>query len=157
MTPEDAARLGELLLGQRVIALGVVVEGAPVVGLLPYAVSDDRSALLVQASSLARHSRGLVAGAPWSGLVHEPDRAEMDPLRVPRLQLEGVVEPLTGQHPEFTASARAFLKRFPQAEATLQLGDFGLYRLVLHGGRMVLGFGRALNLSREHFRDSTSP
>ena len=96
MTPEDAARLAQLLKGQRLIALGVVVEGAPVVGLLQYAVSDDRG-------------------------------------------------------------ARAFLRRFPQAEATLQLGDFGLYRLELHGGRMVLGFGRALNLSREHFRDSTIP
>lgn len=151
MTPEDAARLGELLLGQRLLALGVVVDGAPIVGLLPYAVSEDRSALYVQASGLARHSRGLVAGATWSGLVHEPDGADTDPLRVPRLQLEGVVEPLTGQHPEFQPAARVFLRRFPQAAATLQLGDFGLYRLELNGGRMVLGFGQAINLSRGHF------
>lgn len=156
MTPEDTARLGELLLGQRLIALGVVVEGVPAVGLLPYAVADDRRGLYVQASSLARHTRGLVAGAPWSGLVHEPDTPETDPLRVPRLQLDGVVEPLTGQHPEFQAAARGFVRRFPQAAATLQLGDFGLYRLELHGGRMVLGFGRALNLSREHFLEIAS-
>jgi hypothetical protein len=51
---------------------------------------------------------------------------------------------------------RVFLKRFPQAAATLQLADFGLYRLELLGGRMVLGFGRALNLSREHFLDVAS-
>ena len=53
MTPEQAARLSELLLAQRLIALGVVADGAPIVGLLPYAVSDDRRALYVQASSLA--------------------------------------------------------------------------------------------------------
>jgi putative heme iron utilization protein len=35
---------------------------------------------------------------------------------------------------------------------TLQLPDFTLYRLEIRGGRMVLGFGRALNLSGEHFR-----
>lgn len=151
MTPEDAARLRELLLGQRVLALGVVAEGAPIVGLLPYAAADDRRALYVQASRLARHTRGLVAGAPWSGLVHEPDSGDLDPLRIPRLQLEGVVEPLDGKHPEFQAAARTFIGRFPQAAATLQLGDFGLYRLELHGGRMVLGFGQAINLSREHF------
>lgn len=156
MTPEDTARLGELLLGQRLLALGVVVEGAPVVGLLPYAVSEDRRALLVQASSLARHTRGLVAGASWSGLIHEPDGPETDPLRVARLQLEGLVEPLNGQHPDFQAAARAFIRKFPQAAQTLQLGDFGLFRLELHGGRMVLGFGRALNLSREHFQDIAS-
>ncbi len=151
MTPEQAARLSELLLAQRLIALGVVADGAPIVGLLPYAVSDDRRALYVQASSLARHTRGLGPGAAWGGLIHQPDDGDIDPLRVPRLQLEGVVEPLSGQHPEFQAAARTFLRRFPQAAATLQLGDFGLYRLELHGGRMVLGFGQAINLSREHF------
>ncbi len=153
MTPEDSARLGELLLGQRLIALGVVAEGEPIVGLLPFAVGDDRTALLVQSSGLARHSRGLVAGAPWSGLIHEPDSAETDPLQVPRLQLEGVVDPLRGDRPEFKDAARAFLGRFPQAAMTLQLPDFTLYRLEIRGGRMVLGFGRALNLSQEHFRN----
>lgn len=153
MTPEDSARLGGLLLGQRLVSLGVVVEGQPVVGLLPYAVSDDRSALIVQASALARHSKGLVAGAAWSGVIHEPDAAEMDPLQVPRLQLEGVVDPLAAARPEREPAARAFLRRFPHAATTLQLPDFTLHRLEIRGGRMVLGFGRALNVSASHFRD----
>ncbi len=153
MTPEDSARLGSLLLGQRLVALGVVAEGEPIVGLLPYAVSPDRGALIVQSSSLARHSKGLGPGAPWSGMIHEPDSAETDPLQVPRLQLEGVVDALSGARPEFQPSARAFLARFPQAAMTLQLPDFTLYRLDIRSGRMVLGFGRALNLSGDHFRD----
>ena len=156
MTPEQRSRLAQLLLGERLVAVGVVVDGAPVVGLLPYAVADDRRALYVQASSLARHSRGLVAGAPWSGIVHQRDSAEGDALRVPRLLLEGAVEPLAGSHPEFAPAARAFLKRFPQAAETLRLGDFGLYRLELRGGRMVLDFGEAINLSREHFEGITT-
>jgi hypothetical protein len=41
MTSEDSTRLGGLLLGQRLVALGVVAEGEPIVGLLPYAVSAD--------------------------------------------------------------------------------------------------------------------
>jgi hypothetical protein len=153
MTPEDSARLGGLLLGQRLVALGVVAEGEPIVGLLPYAVSDERTALIVQSSGLARHARGLAAGAPWSGMIHEPDSAGVDPLQVPRLQLEGVVDPLRGDRPDFQPAARAFLGRFPQAATTLQLPDFRLYRLEIHGGRMVLGFGRALKLSRDHFRE----
>jgi heme iron utilization protein len=151
MTPEETSRLAELLLGQRLIALGVVVEGAPVVGLLPYAVAADRRALYVQASALARHSRGLQPGARWSGIVHEPDSGDAAPLRIPRLQLEGTVEPLPGQHADFAAAARTFLQRFPEAAAPLQLADFSFYRLELHGGRMVLGFGQAINLSRTHF------
>ena len=129
MTPEDSTRLGGLLLGQRLVALGVVAEGEPIVGLLPYAVSADRTALIVQSSSLARHSKGLVAGAPWSGMIHEPDSAETDPLQVARLSIEGVVDPLRGDRPEFQPAARAFLARFPQAAMTLQLPDFTLYRL----------------------------
>lgn len=152
MTPEDAVRLGGLLLGQRLIALGVVAEGEPIVGLLPYAVADDRTSLLVQSSSLARHSRGLVAGARWSGVIHEPDSAQADPLQVPRLQLEGVVDPLSGDRPEFGPAAKAFVGRFPAAAMTLQLPDFTLSRLEVRGGRMVLGFGRALNLAVEHLR-----
>ena len=156
MTPEDSARLGGLLLGQRLVAVGVLGEGEPIVGLLPYAVSADRAALIVQSSSLARHAKGLLAGARWSGLIHEPDSAETDPLQVARLQLEGVVDPLRGDRPEFQPAARAFLSRFPQAAMTLQLADFTLYRLAIHSGRMVLGFGRALNLSGDHFRDLAS-
>jgi uncharacterized protein YhbP (UPF0306 family) len=153
MTPEDSARLGGLLLGQRLVALGVVAEGEPIVGLLPYAVAEDRSALIVQSSGLARHSKGLVAGGPWCGMIHEPDTPGTDPLQVPRLQLEGIVDPLRGDRPEFQPAARAFLGRFPQAAMTLQLPDFTLYRLEIRGGRMVLGFGRALNISSDHFRD----
>ncbi len=153
MTPEDSARLGGLLLGQRLVSLGVVVDGQPVVGLLPYAVSDDRSALIVQASALARHSKGLVAGAGWSGVVHEPDAAGTDPLQVPRLLLEGVVDPLAADRQEREPALRAFLHRFPNSATTLQLPDFTLYRLEIRSGRMVLGFGRALNLSASHFRD----
>jgi hypothetical protein len=153
VTPEDSARLGGLLLGQRVVSLGVVVDGQPVVGLLPYAVSDDRSALIVQASALARHSKGLVAAAAWSGVIHEPDAAGTDPLQIPRLQLEGVVNPLPPDRPEREPAARVFLHRFPDAATTLALPDFALYRLQIQGGRMVLGFGRALNLSASHFRD----
>lgn len=141
------------MLGQRLIALGVIAEGVPIVGLLPYAIAEDRSSLYVQSSSLARHSRGLLAGATWSGLIHEPDTAERDPLQVPRLQLEGTVDPLRGDRPEFQPAALAFLKRFPQAAQTLPLPDFTLYRLEIQGGRMVIGFGRALNLSAAHFLD----
>jgi heme iron utilization protein len=155
VTPEDSARLGRLLLRHRLVAIAVVADGQPIVGLLPYAVSDDRSALVVQASALARHSRGLLAGAPWSGVIHEPDSP--DPLQVPRLQVEGVVDPLVEEGPEYEPCARAFLQRFPAAATTLQLPDFTLYRLEIRGGRMGLGFARALNLSASHFRDLSKP
>lgn len=153
MTPEDLSRLRDLLTGQRLLALGLVVDGEPVVGLLPYALDRGGTALFVQASRLARHSRGLVAGAAWSGVIHVPDSAETDPLQVPRLVLEGVVDPLAADRPEAEPAAKAFLARFPSAAMTLSLGDFGLFRLEIRGGRLILGFGRALNLSLHHFEE----
>lgn len=153
MTPEDRSKLEQLLVGQRLIALGLVVEGEPVVGLLPYAVAEDRCALYVQASRLARHSQGLKEGARWSGAIHEPDSPETDPLQVARLALEGSVTHLAPGSPELAAAAARFVSRFPAAAMTLSLPDFTLHRLTLGGGRMILGFGRAINLSRSHFED----
>ena len=40
MTAEQAAELRALIARQRVLALGVVVEESPYVGLLPYALGD---------------------------------------------------------------------------------------------------------------------
>jgi len=151
MTPEDASRLRDLLTGQRLLALALVVDGEPVAGLLPFALDRGFTALYVQASRLARHSRGLVVGAPWSGVIHVPDSPEGDPLQVPRLVLEGVADPLSADRPESELAAKAFLARFPSAAQTLPLEDFRLYRLEIRGGRLILGFGRALNLSLHHF------
>ncbi len=60
---------------------------------------------------------------------------------------------LAGAQPEFQPAARAFLARFPGAAMTLALPDFTLYRLNVEGGRLVLGFGHALNLSASLLHD----
>jgi len=157
VTPEDRSRLVDLLTRQRLLALAVVVDGEPVVGLMPFAYDRGRGALYVQASRLARHTKGLRPGAAWGGVVHEPDSAEADPLQVPRLLLDGHVEPLARDQGDFSVAARMFLLRFPAAAMTLALPDFSLFRLLLEGGRLVLGFGAALNISRSHFEDIAKP
>jgi hypothetical protein len=151
MDAEDRELLRSLLMDERLLALGLVVEGEPVVGLLPFAAAADFSAVYVQASRLARHSRGLTPGARFSGVIHRPDAPDAEPLQTPRLILEGVVDPLEGERPELEKATRAYLRRFPSASMTLALPDFSVYRLELRGGRLVAGFGRALNLSSSHF------
>ena len=151
MTPEARGRLEGLLTGQRLLALAVVVDGEPVAGLVPFVVAADFSGLFIQASRLARHTRGLDSGGRWSGVVHEPDSQAQDPLQVARLV--GDVTQLDGESPDFKDAARAFLRRFPAAATTLQLADFALYRLGLESGRLILGFGQAYNLSRSHFAE----
>jgi putative heme iron utilization protein len=141
----DAAVLRELLEVPRVAALGVLVEGTPYVGLVPFAVGADRQALFVHASRLARHTRGLLAGAPFSALVHAPEAPASDPLQLPRVTFLGTVAPLAGAA-EADARTR-YLARFPDAEQTFALPDFALYALRIREGRLVAGFARARDVS----------
>lgn len=146
MNAEDAVLLRELL-AQRVLSLGVLVDGAPHVGLLPFALASDRQTLLVHASELARHTRGLGDGAPWSALLHAPDDPAGDPLQVGRATLSGVVERLAAGTPDHADARARFLARFPGSAQTFELSDFGLYALRVREGRLVAGFARARNIS----------
>ena len=146
MNTEDQQLLRDLLDRCRVLSLGVLVDGAPYVGLLPFATTADRHSLLVHASGLARHTRGLGDGAPYSALIHLPD-AEGDPLQIGRVTFSGEVRRLQERTPEHDAARDRFLARFPDSAQTFELGDFGLYALRMREGRLVAGFARARNVS----------
>jgi putative heme iron utilization protein len=147
MTPEQIQDLIRLLETQRILALSVVIESQPYVGLLPYALTPDRTAVLVHASGLARHARGLQQGAPFGVLIHQPDRSDADPLQIERVMLQGSVDMLTKGSAEYEQGRRGYLERFPSSEQTFMLGDFNLYRLRFEGGRHVRGFAQAVNVT----------
>lgn len=147
MKPEQLAELKRLLEGQRVLSLGVLVDDMPYIGLLPYALAADRTAVLVHASGLARHTRGLTQGAPFSILIHRPDHPGQDPLQIERVMLQGTVEMLDKAAPEYQQGRSAYVERFPSSEQTFMLGDFNLYRLRFAGGRYVSGFAQAVNVT----------
>jgi hypothetical protein len=140
-----------LLVDTRVLSLAVEVEGAPEASLLPFSTRHDFGALYVQASALARHSRGLQNGAQVGILVHAPDRADADPMQLPRLSVQATVTVLDRAGDRFAAAAERFITRFPAAETTLSLGDFNLYELTLGRGRYVEGFARAFNVGPDTF------
>jgi len=91
-------------------------------------------------------------GSLFAAVIHRPDRPDADPLQTPRLALRGDVEPLTAG-PGLEVAARAFLARFPTAAQTLALPDFALYRLEIRSGRLVGGFGRAVDLTAADLRE----
>ncbi len=155
MSSEDAALLRDLLERRRLLALGVLVDGEPYVGLLPFAVAAGYSALVVHASRLARHTRGLGEGARFSALVHAPDGPDSDPLQIPRVSFQGEVRPLGEGTPEHEEARRRYLARFPDSAGTFDLGDFGLYALRIREGRLVGGFARARNVSPEDLLEAS--
>ena len=142
-----------LLNNTRVLNLAVLVDGDPEAALLPFVRSDDYAAVYVQASGLARHSRGLTADARVSVLVHAADSADADPMQLPRLSLSATVRVLDKSSAEFAAAAARFTARFPAATVTLELGDFNLYELTFGRGRYVEGFARAFNVGPDTLRE----
>lgn len=143
--------LQSLFTEQRVLSLALTLppDGVAYAGLLPFLMDTDRTAFLVRASRLARHSKGLTAGARVCALIREKDDATKDPLQLKRVMFECTVEPLASDTPEWTAAAGRYLERFPSAELTLGLTDFRIYRLVPESGMYVAGFGRAIALPPE--------
>jgi putative heme iron utilization protein len=142
-----------LLDDTRVLSLAVLVDGDPEAALLPFARRGDYGAVYVQASGLARHARGLDAGALVGVLVHASDTPGADPMQLPRLSMQATVAVLSKSSAEFAAAGARFISRFPGAEMTLALGDFNLYELTFRRGRYVEGFARAFNIGPDTFRD----
>lgn len=155
MEPLEQGLLRTLLTRERVLSLGVLVDGQPVVGVLPFLALPEPGTLLVHVSRLARHSQGLYAGAAFGAAVQAPDRPDQDPLRLPRFTFEGQVEPLPAAG-EADAAREAWVARFESAAMTVELGDFTFWRLRIQSGRLVLGFGRALNIGRSQIEEAWS-
>jgi putative heme iron utilization protein len=147
MSPEDRTFLQHLLTHERILSLAVLVDNTPVIGLLPFVVTSEYNAALIHASGLAKHTAGLRANAPFSVLIHTPDHADADPLQLPRVTLQGEVQPIQKGTPQYQTERDLYLAKFPGSEQTFALGDFNLYRLNFHDGRFVAGFGRAYNLT----------
>jgi len=141
MEDDSLARLRGLLRGTRVATLALLVDDEPVAGLLPFLAAEDLSRIFVHVSTLARHTRGLAPGARFSAVLHQPDRSELDPLRLPRLLAEGRVEALEDEALERVRAA--WVAAFPSAAMTVGLGDFSFRALRIESGRLVSGFAQA--------------
>lgn len=153
MDADVLAAIRNLLTTERVLALAVLVDGEPEVGLLPFAVRGDFGGVYVQASGLARHTRGLKPGARVGLLIHAGDSPDADPMQLARMTVQANVELLGKESERFAAGRERFVERFPPAEMTLGLGDFNLYELTFERGRYVEGFARAFNLGPDTFTE----
>lgn len=157
MNTEARAHLKRLLEGQRVLSLSVVIEGEPQIGLLPFAVLPDHTGVVVHVSSLAGHTKALVAGSPAAVLIHQSEEAVSDPLQVPRVSMRAEVVQLHRNTAVYDAGKSRYLARFPDAAVTFGLGDFRLFELRFLQGRYIEGFARAMDISPEDLRAMGPP
>jgi heme iron utilization protein len=142
--PKTVSMLRRLVTESRILTLAVQPAGELVLGVLPFLAESDLQTLVVHASRLAKHSRGLFAGAPFSAAMHEPDHPDADPLALPRLLFSGAVEAVADAERRRLESA--WIERFPSAVMTLSLGDFAFHRLRIASGRLIAGFAQAYSI-----------
>ena len=157
MNEGERQLLRQLVVERRLLALGVLVDGAPYVGQVPFALNADGSGLLIHVSRLAKHSRGLSPEAPWSGLLQLGDDGAGDPFQLPRLTLEGRAQPLAPGKDSYQEARTAYLAHLPSGAMMFQLGDFTLFELAVERGRLVAGFGHTLNVTAQHLRTLVEP
>jgi len=138
--------LRDILTQCRVLSLAVTVDGAPYAGLLPFAVRPEFDGLLIHASGLARHTRGLGEGLAFGVVIHVPDSPEADPLQLPRVTLQGTVHPLERGTPAYDQGRAVYVAKFPASAPIFGLGDFTLFELRPEAGRLITGFGGAVNI-----------
>ncbi len=147
MLKSTARLIRDLLDGERVLSLAVLVDGLPFAGLLPYVPLADYAGVMIHASRLSRHSTGLAAGARAAVLLHEQDGPDKDPLQIKRVSFECDVHPLARDSEPWAAGRERYLARFPDSRITFRLSDFTLHRLEFRQGLLVAGFGRAMEIA----------
>lgn len=151
MTSQDATDVMLQLLYRRQAAVATVAaDGAPHVGMVAFAIDPDGSALLLHLSSLAAHTRHLLADPRVSLLVVAPDTPERDDVQtLARMTLYGLAQPILPDDAHYAACRAAYLRRFGAAEMRFGFADFVLVRVVVDTARFVGGFAQARNVTKE--------
>jgi len=158
MEQEELDLLKHLLTEQRVASLAVLVEGKPFASMVPFALTENGSAALIHASSMARHSVGLKKDAPFALLIYELDSSpEINPAQLGRITLEGTTRPLSREEPAYAAGQHAYLEKFPKSQITFQLGDFTLFELRIESARLVAGFAKTFDLAPQDIAALQTP
>ena len=111
--------------------------GYPYGSLTPFALSS-RGAPLLLLSGLAAHTKNLLADPRACLFVGDLASVE-DPLAGARVSLLGVCRRVGAS--DATDARTRYIARHPRAEAYFQLGDFGLWELVVEEARLISGFG----------------
>jgi len=148
MNAELSERLAQLVRARATAALGTLHAGAPYVSMVPYAIAADGSGFIIHVSTLAAHTKDMLADARVSLLITEAEGGGKSPLGLARVSVQATAEPI-GSEPRLPGFKAAYLARFPDAEQMFDFGDFSMFLIRTVSARFVAGFGQAHSLSAE--------
>jgi heme iron utilization protein len=117
--------------------------------MVAFAIAPDGSALVLHLSTLAAHTRHLLAEPRVSLLLSEPDQPDVDDVQtLARLTIYGQAQLLTPDDAVYADCRSAYLRRFAAAEMRFGFADFVLVRVVVDQARFVGGFAQARTLAQ---------
>ena len=149
MNPELTRRLAQLVRERTTAALGTLRAGAPYVSMVPYAIAEDGSGFVIHVSTLAAHTKDMLADPRVSLLIAEPESGEKSPLGLQRVSVQGIAEQVASDAAGLPGFRSVYLTRFPDAERMFGFADFSLFLIRPVTARFVAGFGLAHSLSAE--------
>lgn len=142
--------LRQLLNAQRIASLGTLnAEGGPFVSMVPFAIEPSSACLVIHVSLLAPHTRNLLCNPAVSIMVMQAEVAGAPVHALPRISIDGMAARLQPDSPDWLAARKAYLARFPEAEAMTHLGDFSFVAIHTTAARQVAGFGTARPLEAD--------
>ncbi len=147
MNAELTEHLAQLMRARSTAALGTLRAGAPFVSMVPYAIAAD--GFVVHVSTLAAHTKDMLADARVSLLITEPEGGGKSPLGLQRVTVQGQAQRVSSDAPESPVLSAAYLARFPDAEPMFGFADFSIFLIRPDAARFVAGFGQAHSLSGE--------
>jgi len=142
---DEQKLLAALIRDRRWAALATLGSNGPEVSWVAYAPETNFSGFLLHLSTLAAHTRNLLAD-PRAGLAISAPKRDDDPQTLARVTLQGDVMIIPQNSEDYRNAARRYQERLPASVPRFDFGDFLLLRLTPIRARFVGGFARAYTL-----------
>jgi putative heme iron utilization protein len=149
MNSAHAKILRELLKTHQVAALGTLHKGRPYVSMVPFALLPGGTGFVIHVSTLASHTKDMLASPEVSLLVVAPVAVGVSPQELARVTIQGQAVPVAALSPGHLNAKSVYLARFPQSAQMFSFSDFSLFAIVPTLIRFVGGFAQARTISAE--------
>ena len=123
----------------------------------PYAIDTRAPCLVIHVSSLAAHTGNLLRSPAVSMLIMRAEVAGEPVHALARATLQGQAQAPTPESPLWHQAREAYLARFPEAAAMMDLGDFRLVRVLITQMRQIAGFGAARSIDHQEIAQLLAP
>jgi hypothetical protein len=146
MNLQEQQLMADLIRNRHWAALATQGPEGPEASWVAYVPEADFGGFLLHLSTLAAHTRNLLAN-PRAGLaISEPERDGEDPQTLARVMIQGRIVVLPRNSEDYQKAAWHYQEQLPGSAPRLEFGDFLLLRLTPARIRFVGGFARAYTL-----------